>query len=76
MAGTLGLQNVWDLHTGAITFAHWCHCCTITYFYDYFTRSSTVHSYLVRCWSQTPNHRGQQTQDELFCELDKTLCCI
>ena len=34
-----------------------------------FTRPSTFDSYLVSRSSQTPNHRGQQTQDELFCEL-------
>ena len=35
-----------------------------------FTRPST---YLVRRLSQAPNHRGQQTQDELLRELENSL---
>ena len=41
-----------------------------------FTRPNTFHFYFVVCSSQTPLHCGQQTQDELFRELDKTLYCV
>ena len=44
--------------------------------HDGFTRPNTLHSYLPRRSSQTPNHRGQQTQDKLFHELDNTLYCV
>ena len=138
VAGSLGLRNLWDIRSGAITFVHWCHCSTMRYFYRYFiqknmhscnknevtvqcvclyfchnihnlynffwfpkrggqppnplppirpymhhlfetygfTRPSTFHCYLVRRSSQIPNHRGQQTPDELFRELNKTLYCV
>ena len=39
------------------------------------TRPSTFH-YLVRRSSQTVNHPGQQTQDELFREVHKTLYSV
>ena len=53
-----------------------CHCLQTIHFSSWMAHSHYDHSYLVRRWSQTPNHRGQQTQGELFRELDKTLYCV
>jgi len=49
---------------------------TFIIFSKHFTRPNTFHFYFVARSSQTPLHCGQQTQDELFRELDKTLYCV